>query len=485
MLRRPLAFLASTLILICGDIHAQNIVYSQTDKIVTNGNSLQVIGKFDGKILAFREMIAPDYEGYRSYVRQTAVYVLDNDLRFIEEIKLPLPFGISAVHFVAYPDFFYIFFRRQKDSFVYWMVAKIGKDGRMIGKIITLYKVFSLGLPNRRSFFSVAASDNKEYITVYRVDYNIDSNTVIRTILFDRDLHLLHTSYNHLGMQGSQFIQEFRTDDQGNFLFVGLSRSNEFANLHQSLLFTLPRGSDSLRYTDILPLGTFVENVRLLIDNRRERYILSAFYSDRPRGDIIGLYTYIEYQDQKKPPGIISTTLSDSFRQALRPNMPLKKAFNTIYLLDMHLRQDGGIEITTEDRQTRLQFFISDFGFSGKPSLIFSCDSTGVAEWINQMDFPVPGPSYTVNGYRLFTANGLIYFLYPVGNMEKSFLTAAGMDASGELHTDARLKPDVTLPAHVLSYQYDITQAKQVDEGELIVPCSRKGHLYLAKIDLF
>jgi hypothetical protein len=484
MPRHHLAFLATLLILTICRISAQNIVYSQTEKISTNGNNFQVIGKFDGRILAFREMIAPEYEGFRSYVRQTAIYVLDNDLRFIEEIKLPLPYGISAVHFVAYPDFFYIFFRRQKDSFVYWMVAKIGKDGRMIGNVITLYKVFSLGLPNRSSFFSVAASDNKEYITVYRVDYNIDSNTVIRTLLFDRDLHLLHTSYNNLGMAGSQFIQEFRTDDQGNFLFVGLSRSNDFADLHQSLLFMLPRGSDSLRYTDILPLGTFVENVRLLIDNRRGRYILSAFYSDRPRGDILGLYSYIGYQDQEKPPAIIITNLSDSFRQALRPNMPVKKAFNTIYLLDMHLRQDGGIEITTEDRPSRLQFFISDFGFSGKPSLIFSCDSTGVAEWINQMDFPVPGPSYTASGYKLFTANGLIFFLYPVGNLEKTFLTAAGMDANGELHTDARLKPDVTLPAHVLSYRYDITQAKQVDEGEVIVPCSRKGYLYLARIDL-
>ena len=66
MLRRPLAFLATTLILVCGDIHAQNIVYSQTEKISTNGNNFQVIGKFDGRILAFREMIAPEYEGYRS-----------------------------------------------------------------------------------------------------------------------------------------------------------------------------------------------------------------------------------------------------------------------------------------------------------------------------------------------------------------------------------------------------------------------------------
>ena len=526
---------------------AQKITYSKFESRDFDRFKFDVIAKYNNRILVYKAVYFGHPFGNASpgprtayanpdvingspgmaptpnnSIMESAIYIYDTAMNLLETKNLVLPREISGVHFLVYDDFFYLFYQYQQAHNIYCMAVRVGMDGQLSGPPIEMDKIPLMDIHYQSQIYSVIYSEDKKQIVAFSLEGRPGSGTVVRSLLFDKNLHLLRKSAHDLSMAGSEYLTEFQVDNAGNLVFLGLSESQEKGNEQKAVLFTLPRGEDSLTWHYIVPAELYTDDIRLLIDNVRQRYILASFYSTQPQGDIEGLFCLIRDADGRREDIVTKTVLSDNIRRAIREKGNLKTVFSDYYLQDMHLRKDGGFEMEAEhldispDRQlytrwNHLQYFTeqvasnfiffdpyeydhyypwrqwryqgSNYGFSSLKTLVLACDAAGVVEWVNAVNTPQLNRFHYMIGYKSFIANGLIYFLYNVRVRSKTWLTAQSIDATGQVNTDSRLKEDVALKEQNMNYEYFPRLARMVDAGEVILPCRSGNHICLVKIE--
>ncbi len=529
-----------------GSASAQTINYSKFEKSDFDRFKFDVIAKHDNKILVFKATYfgAPFGNGNRApqtayanpdvingspgmaptpnnSIQESAIYLYDTSMTLLATKILPLPREISGVHFLVYDDFFYLFYQYQQNHVIYCMAARIGMDGQMIGAPIEMDRTPIVDIHYQSQIYSVIYSENKQHILAFSIEGELHNASIVHSVLFDKELHSLRKSARMLRMGGSEYLSEFQLDNAGNFVFLGLSGSLAKGDERKAVLFTLRPHGDSLTFHYFVPAELFVDDIRLLIDNNRNKYILTSFYSKQPEGDIEGLFTVIRDAAAEKADAVTKTVLSEDLRKSMKTGGSIKKAFNTYYLQDMHLRKDGGFEAEVEnleispDRQlyTRWNYrqYFSEvvasififfdpyeydhyypwnqwryqgaaYGYSSRQTLVFSCNAAGVLEWVNALGMPQLNRFHSLTGYKSFIANGVIYFLYNVRIRNKSFLTVQTIDAVGQINTDLRFKEDLELIGQNEKFDHFPRLARVVDAGELILPCRSGNHICLVRI---
>ena len=528
---------------------AQKIVYSPPEKTDYNRFRFQVITKRDDKILVFKSVYfgnpthgLPTASPRQSYanpdplrdnnnsnsgplnsIEGATISIYDSTLHITTEKTLPLPHAISGVHFLAYDDFFYIFYQYLAHHTIYCMAAKVGLDGEMRGSPIKMDSTTVLDIHYESQIYSVIYSEDKQHILLFCVNVH-DDPSHIKSILFNKDLQPRRITDLPLTMESSQYLSEFHIDNDGNFIFVGMNGKAKPQDEMQAVLFVQPVHSDSLYFTYFAPPSISIDNIRLLVDNRHKRYILSSFYSKRPEADIAGLFCLIRDAEGKSEDKKVLTVLSDSLLRAIKKGRA-NASLNDYYIQDLHLRTNGGFTIETlqlrvnpdhefisrwnylpllrERVATEFAFFdpyevdhyypwkvwhridplyLSHITFSSRGALIAGFDSAGLVEWVNVINTPQLNSIDVSLGYKTIIANGLLYFLFNDHIRQNTFLTARSIDATGNLDTDSRFKEDLALRDQDNDYLYFPRLAKTVDAGEVILPCRKGGFIYLAKI---
>ncbi|HXO73847.1 MAG TPA: hypothetical protein VN824_01430, partial [Puia sp.] len=364
---------------------------------------------------------------------------------------------------------------------------------------------------------------DKQNILLFSINSHVEPIR-LKSILFDQDLHPKLTSNLALAVEASQYLSEFQVDNEGNFIFIGMNGKAKPHDEMQAALFVQPNHSNRLTSTYFAPASISVDNVRLLVDNRNRRYILSSFYSQRPEAGIKGLFCLVRDAEGRTEDKKSLTVLSDSMLRAIKKD-GISISLNDYYIQDLHLRTDGGFTIETQQLNvnpdhefvsrwnylpvlrekvaTEFAYFdpyetdhyypwkfwhllapsyLNRFTYSSKGSLITSFDSSGVVEWTNFLNTPQLNSIDVSLGYKTVIANGLLYFLFNSRIHRNTFLTARSIDATGNLDTDSRLKEDLALRDQDKEYLYFPRLAKTVGAGEIILPCRKGAYIYLAKI---
>jgi hypothetical protein len=515
-------------------VQAQKIVYSQPGKGDFNRVRFDVIAKRDGKILVLKVLYTGNPEQIREIYRppsgpnnsieSSTFCIYDSSMRITTEKTLPLPHAISGVHFLAYGEFFYIFYQYLVRHTIYCMAAKVGMDGEFIGPPVKMDSTTIMDIHYQSQIYSVINSEDKQRILLFRINVH-DEPTQVRTILFDKDLHARHTSNLLLDMEASQYLSEFSVDNEGNFIFIGMNGRAKPHDEMQAALFVQPPYSEKIDPMYFVPASISVDNVRLLIDNRNKKYILSSFYSQRPEADIKGLFCLVHDAEGKMEEKKIITVLPDSTLRAIKKE-GISISLNDYYIQDLRMRTDGGFTIEAQhlninpDRElvsrwnylpglkegvaTEFAFYdpyeadhyypwklwhqlgpshLNHFTYSSRGTLVTSFDSAGLVEWVNVLNTTQLDIIDVALGYKTIIANGLLYFLFNSHIRQNTFLTARDIDAAGTLDTDSRFREDMPLRDQDRHYLYFPRLAKTVDAGEVIMPCRRGGFVCLAKID--
>ncbi|HEY4062096.1 MAG TPA: hypothetical protein VGM30_09360 [Puia sp.] len=533
--------------------HAQTIIYSQPEKRDFDKFKFDVIAKHRNILLVYkavyfsnpyhtaprppaqivttleqlpirgrRRVSAPQNEFVNNSVLESAICFYDTTMRLLDEKVLPLPKQITGVNFLVYEDFFYLYYQYRDGRTIYCMAAKIGMDGTMIDKPIEMDRTTVTGIYYQDEIYSVIYSEDKQHILALNLNiYNLP-NSVLHTILFDRELRALRRLNNILSMPASEYLSEFQLDNTGSLLFVGLSDETHTKDGLQGALFTLPANEDSIAFSYIVPSSICVDDLRLLIDNRHRRVILASFYSSRMRAPIEGLYMMVRDADGRRRDRFSRAIFADSLRRVISGKASDRKTvFDDYYLQDLHLAQDGSFTIETQQLVltpdlspynrwdylplygvgslefarynpyehdhyypwNQWHYLHDDFGFTSRGALIARMDTAGIAEWVNSINMKQVEWAHSTVGYKSIIANRLLYFLYNIRIRQRTYLTAQSIDSDGGINTDDRLKEDLALRDSHSDYFYYPRMAKLVDNGELILPC-RRGHLiYLAKVD--
>ncbi len=456
-------------------------------------------------------------------VLQSSLCIYDTSMRLLQEKILPLPKQITGVHFLVYENFFYLFYQYREGNLAYCMAEKIGMDGVPVGKPIEMDKIRLTGILYQDQIYSVIYSEDKQQVLCFNLNIHHPPVTIINSILFDKDLHPVRRLIHRISIPASEHLSEFSLDNEGGFLFVGLAAESQVDAGQQVALFTLRRDEDSLSFSYIVPSSIWVDDIRLIVDNRHKRYILTSFYSPKRYDPIAGLFTIVRDANGRITDHISQMILADSIRKSIGgKSANPKRTLDSYYIQNIYPGQDGGFVVAAQELSlspdlalygrwdyptafSERGFFEYDdfdayehdhyfpwkewhylnksYGFTSRGVFIARFDTAAVVDWVNTLNMPQVDWVHATIGYKNISANGLLYFLYNVNIRRNSYLTAQSIDPDGELNTDSRLKEDVALKDQNSNYVYFPRLAKLVDDGEVIVPCRLGHYVCLAKVD--
>jgi len=457
------------------------------------------------------------------------ICIYDSLMNQQSEMHLPLPKEISGAEFIVYDDFFYIIYQYKHGYFLNCMAARVDFNGQLLGAPVCLDSTRNAGLDNQSQIYAVTSSEDKKWIMVYKLNGGPGTGTILNAILFDGQLHELHRSTHGIDLPGAEYLSEFQLDNQGNFLFVGLSHSLSRDNPEKAILFTLKPSSDSLSYGYFLSGTVFLDDVHVLIDNLRGRYILGSFFTSAPQGDVEGLFIQIRDANGRRPARTTFTLFSDSLRRAVHDRGNLRKVFNNYYLHGMRLLADGTFTLETQQLirspdpgyYNRWSYMIyhgvqhvgSSFlfnntwekdryapwndwrlvdlpglayhaaNFSSDAGLIAHFDPLGIVQWMDRIRIPQNDIHHDRLGYTSMVSDDRLYFIFNETIRNKQILSGQCIDAEGALNTDARFREDQALGGQNDDYTYYPRLAEQAGD-ELIIPCLKGRQVCLARLRL-
>jgi hypothetical protein len=539
-------FLVIATIFLAQQSLAQKITYSEFEKKDFDRFTFDVVGKFSDSILVYKgvyfaspfvsqnqnrprlQFANPDPQGNTpgmvstpdNSILESTICIYNQQMQLLQQVKLHLPDQISGVCFLIYDHFFYIFYQYQQAHTVFCMAAKIGSDGKMIGSPILMDKTDIMDIHYQSQIYSVIFNENKNNIAVIKIRIDHEKGYILSSILFDRELHLLRRSETAVPSAGATYLQDFRLDNNATLAFIGGSELSD-KNEPSDILYLQRSGSDKLLSYLIVPAKLYADDIRLTIDNRNKRYLITSFFSNVYQGDIKGFYANIWDPASGKSSAQTTTLFGDSLRKQI--SRVKANAFDNYFLQDIRLRSDGGF--VTEamelsifpqrlliDRWNYFQylpplvagvfyfydphefdhyypwkawhFLGNNFSYSSENTFIMLFSNTGNLESINAMNTTQDDRFYGAIGLTTAIAKDLIYFVYNELIHGRTYLIAQSLNGKGQMNSDDRLKEDLELPGVNKDLTHYPRFARAISDSEIIFPCRRgRGYICLAKIE--
>jgi hypothetical protein len=533
------AVLLGIFVSLMAHLGAQMVIHSQPEPFDFDHFRFEIIAKKDGKFLIGKYIYiralngpangltrlpgatdpfsnsAANQSNPQNSIEETYFCVYDSNMNQLSATKLPLPKEISGVHFISYPDHTCLFYQYLQKHTTWCMAATLDDQGRLLGAPVTIDTTTVVDLHYQSQIYTVINSADKENIMVFKQAGRPGSGITLTCLSLDKDLHIRRRRSNTLTTAGSEYLSEFKLDDDGNLVFVGSSRPQTREQENQALLFVLPANADTIQSDYVLTAPLYLDDIRLLIDNIRHRYILASFYSAQPQGNIQGLFTFV--REAQNPANDKAHTL------LLKNVAPAPTAFDHWYIEEMHLLENGAFTVETQqlDRsqgispinrwnyfQYTTQQVATDYvffdpyeydhywpwyewrnldiytSFISENALVAAFDSTGYPQWLKQLKTPQKETRHLAIGFKTIPAGGLLYFVFNENIGHREYLTVQSLDGKGELNSDDRLHEDFAVIDQNSDFTYYPLLGKQIDAREVILPCRKGRTLFLALLRL-
>ncbi len=493
-------------------INAQLISYSETDREDARDVSFEIIGKYTGNIHI--------YKGFRD-VHSISIY--DAQMKLTSKNKITfLPERVINVDFLAYSNYYYMFYQYQKRGILFCMAAKFSADGNPIGNAMVL-DTTNINFNVSNKIYTIINSEDKQKIMVIKINKPNEKQQIVSSILFNKDLIQLEKSELNLPMQ-ERFgtLSEFAIDNTGDLVFLKAYGSGQSDIVNKLMLVTKKIETKTYALSEINIGPIFLDDIRLKIDNVNTNYLLTCFYAKQRRGNIDGLLCYIYDKNLGKEKVNTKIVFDDEFRTDAKGENNIKSALNDYYLRQIIVKKDGGFALTAEatynsqrgnsDPFNRWDNFGggygNSFGFNngfnnynvyglnsmwGNPFnrgvgnitryysdniMMLSFDNTGKLEWSNiirKSQFDDNTENFL--GYGLLNTGDQIHFLFNVQEKRQTIFT------NQSISTDGQIVRNPTLKNLDRGVDFMAKFAKQTGSRQVIVPCMLRNYLCFAKID--
>lgn len=487
---------------------AQQITYSEPLKEDVDDMNFEIIGKMNNHVLIFKNL-----------QKKYAISVYNDSMRLTDKIDLDyIPDKTFNVDFVSYPDFFYLVYQYSKKGVVYCMAAKLDGNGQKQGEPVIL-DTTHVGTFGDTKVYSTINSDDKQKIFVFKIQKKNDVFN-FATILFDKFLQPIHSARLALNYDDSHDgLSDFLVDNDGNFIFAKSTRKGSRSNISEVTLVTKSAMSDTFALRKIDLRSTYLDEIKIKIDNVNKRYLLNSFYLSEKRGNIQGLLCNI--WDVKGDSTYASEFIEfdESVRALAISSRNKKTAFNDFYIRNIILKKDGGYLIAAEDYTTEsngrnsfnrwdypygynsfstmpLDYYYYSPGFGYRRSyggpynsfqrvryiykniVILSINKMGQLQWnqvINKDQYDDNSENFM--SFANFITGSEIHFLYNDITSRDKFL------ADNALSADGTIKRNPTMKSLEKVYEFMPRFIKQVGARQIVVPCAYRNRICFARID--
>lgn len=495
--------------LLCSNLTmAQRVTYSEPQREDDYRNTeVEIIGKVGDNILV-----------YKNNRNKMALSIFNDDMKLQKNIPLNfLPDNILNVDFVTYPDYFQMYFQYQYRAYVYCYGLMITANGDAKGNPV-LIDSSQVGSGKVKSkIYSVIHSDDHQHILIYKINQDKDYNNIFYTFLMNPELNLVNNSRLTLPMHSRRtFLSNFMISNDGHFIFEKVSRAGSNGNLQDAALVVKPERTDSFTVHPLDLKGKYLDEMKLKVDNERNRIFFASFYTRQRRGNVEGLFAGEYSLSGKDLDHLQFLPFDDNLRMNAKQSSSLNNAFNNYFIRQLVVRGDGGFLLTAESYYTtsgnqpwnRYNYMYSPWGFSPyaypyyyspfspmyyspyswsanqgtqyhyNDVAILSYGADGKLEWSNfirkqQQD----DDNDAFLSYRMVNIASALQFIYNEPFRRSYLVTVMSVTPDGKLN---KLP---TLRGLDRGYEWMPRYGRQVSARQVVIPCIYRNYICFAKID--
>lgn len=492
--------------LIIHSTYAQQVYYSDVQRIDARQMHFDIIGKINNRILIYTE-----------YKNNRLLSVYDADMKLIASNELnSLANNILNVDFINYNKQGWIIYQFQQKDIVYCKAVPF--DGNSMQTIETI-NIDSTKVNNiaKTKIYSLAISDDKQKIILFKINTQKEKNNIIKngftTFLFDAKMQLLRkTNFIVLIPERNNYLTDFYVDNQGNFLFTRVIKQKQEDRISNAFINIKPFDKDSCYIKDIDLKNLYLDDLKIKIDNLNKKYIFTSLYAKSRKGNIEGLYT--AFWDITKDTVEHTNTIifNDELRNDAKGPNTIKTAFNDYLLHNLIIKNDGGFIATGELFYTTSQnipfnrwnyLYGYPYGsafdyyswypygsyypywrtnqstqFHAENIIVLSVDNAGKLVWSNtipktqtndETDLPL--------GYQIINTGNQLHFIF--NQQERNII----LPTDNSILPNGQLVHNPTLRSLERAYIFMPRYATQIGAREAIIPCLYNNYISFAKVE--
>ena len=482
-------------------MHAQTVAVSDYDRQDTRDMNFEIIGKMNSNILV--------YKNIRSNHK---ISIFDKDMNTLETVKLGfVPDKTFNIDFVAYPDYFFMIYQYEKGNILHCMAVKMDAKAQKMNEPVEI-DTTRIPVATNNKIYSTIYSEDKKRIMIFKIQTRYQKFNM-QTLLYDNDMKLISKNrmladYN----DRRESYDNFLVGNDGSFVFTYAKQSGNRGNNNELNIVTkLPQQETFLPH-EIDLKEKYIDEVKLKIDNRNNRYLLNTFYYKKNQGSIEGLFTCVWDKAAEKTYATQFTEISDSLRYEAKGVGMLRYALDNFFIRQVVVKADGGFILAAEDFSTDTRG--NNFNRYDYLSNPYSLNS-GAYYYNPYSGYYRPLNNFSNQTTRYYAENILVLSFSKIGQLmwsnvlhksqfddeDENFLSFSTMTSGSEIHflfnedrkyqiisdqaiaADGTIKRYPTLKSQQKGYEFMPSLSKQVGANQIIIPCVYHNNICFAKVD--
>ncbi len=481
---------------------AQTVTISDYEREDNRDINFEVIGKMNNNFLVYKNIRA-----------KHKINIFDKDMNTLETVRLDfIPEKTFNIDFIVYTDHFFMIYQYQKGTFLHCMAVKMDGKAQKMSEPVEL-DTTRIPVMSDNKIYTTIISEDRQRIMIFKIQTRFQKFN-LKTLLFDKEMNLINQNrYLIAYSDRKESYDNFNVANDGSLVFTYAGQSGNRDNSNTLGLVIKKPYQDTFAYQKIDLNEKYIDEVKLKIDNRNNRYLINTFYYKKNRGNIEGLFTYIWDNQNAKTYTSQFTELVDTLRAEAKTSGMLRFAFDEFFIRQVIVKGDGGFVLAAEDYTSDTRnnnnfdrynylynpyllpsgsFYYNPYTRTYRPLnsyytqntryyceniLVMSFTKMGEVEWakiIQKTQFDDNEDNFL--SFSTLNSGAEIHFLY---NQDKRFQTMANQGIT----PDGTIKRYPTLKIPKKGCELMPSLSKQVGANQIIVPCAYRNFICFAKVD--
>ena len=482
-------------------LFAQSVAISDFDREDTRDMNFEIIGKMNSNILVYKNIRA-----------NHKISIFDKEMNTIETVRLDfVPDRTFNIDFVAYPDHFLMIYQYQKGTILHCMAVKMDAKAKKMNEPVEI-DTTRIPVMTDNKIYSTIYSEDRKKIVLFKVQTRFQKFNM-QAMLFDNEMNLITKTrmladYN----DRKESYDNFLVGNDGSFVFTFAKQSGNRDNSNALSLVIKSPQQEIFLYRDIDLNEKYIDEVKLKIDNRNNRYLINTFYYKKTRGSIEGLFTYVWDKAADKQYAAQFTEIYDSLRHEANSGGMLRFALDNFFIRQIVVKADGGFILAAEDYSSdtrgnnfnRYVYLYNPYSLS--PGNYYYNPYTGLYRPLNSLNS---------QSTRYYYENILVLSISKTGQLlwskvihksqfddeEENFMSFSTLTSGNEIHflfnsdrkyqiiSDQAIAADgtvtryPTLKSPQKGYEFMPSLSKQVGARQIIIPCAYRNNICFARVD--
>jgi len=324
---------------------AQDIVYAEVNKTDVQRMNFEILGK-----------VANNYLIYKEVKGTNRISVYDEGMRLLDEVSinnLPKKDDLLDISFFPGQSSSNLVYQYQAGNVVSLISATIEANGRML-TAPKLLDTTMIAYKADSKIYNSLSSDDGSRIILFKINRRNRSLYHFTTKLYDAEMNLVSEDRFSVPMEDEAFrLGSYNLTNNGKLVFTKYSRVKSSGNINKAFLIEKTSGDADFKSYDLgVTIGMselFLDDIKLKVDEKNQRYLLASLYSNTLKGGMDGIYVGAFNKSSGQRMFERTSVFDDDLRdRAKTKGTSTKSVFNDYFINNVVVHDDGSFTIGSE-----------------------------------------------------------------------------------------------------------------------------------------